>query len=482
VWDSPRSFPSPNLHPHRRPCARNRTNAAHPEQPLRYLKSIGHRVVILGGGFGGLYAARALKHAQVEVTLIDRRNFHLFQPLLYQVATGSLSPGEICAPLRAILAKQKNTRVLMGEAADIDPYARKITLEDGGVFEYDSLIVATGSKTNYFGNDSWREYAPSLKSVEEAISIRQRIFYAFEAAERTTDPAERRAWLTFVIVGGGATGVELAGALGEIAEHSLKHEFRSIHPADAQILILDGSSRILSTYPEDLSKDAEHSLLKLGVRVRCDVKVMEMDPEGVTFEAPGGRKERLPSRTVLWAGGVTPSGFGRKLASKTNAPLSRRGQIRVNRDLTIPGFPEIYVVGDLAEFDGPDGKPLPGVAQVAMQGGAYAARAIQKRLNGPRELPAFHYFDKGDLAVIGRGAAVARIFGLHLAGLPAWLVWLFIHLMYLVQFQSRILVFIQWGFQYVSFSRGARLITGLTAADAAIPFPHAHPGEVELKR
>ena len=398
--------------------------------------------------------------------MIDRRNFHLFQPLLYQVATGSLSPGEICAPLRSILSRQKNTRVLLGEAADIDPHAHKLTLADGGTFDYDSLIVATGSKTTYFGNDAWGEWAPSLKSVEEATAIRQKIFFAFEAAERTSDPAARCAWLTFVIVGGGATGVELAGALGEIARHTLKHDFRSIRPADAQILILDGSPRLLSTYPEELSARAEKSLLHLGVRVRCGVKVVEMDPDGVSFHGADGQPQRLEAKTLLWAGGVTPSDFGRTLAAKTNAGTSKQGHIRVNPDLTIPGFPEIYVVGDLAEFPGPDGKPLPGVAQVAMQGGAYAASAIQKRLHGPKELPPFHYFDKGDLAVIGRGAAVARIFGLHLSGLPAWLVWLFVHLMYLVQFQSRILVFVQWGFQYLTFSRGARLITGRTAADA----------------
>jgi NADH dehydrogenase len=450
---------------------------------LRYPESIRHRIVILGGGFGGLYAARALRHAPVDITLIDRRNFHLFQPLLYQVGTGSLSPGDICAPLRSILGHQKNTRVLLGDADDIDPHARKLLLADGAEFEYDSLIVATGSKTHYFGNDSWSEYAPSLKSVEEAIAIRQRIFYAFEAAERVTDPHERCAWLTFVIIGGGATGVELAGALGEIACHTLKHEFRSIQPADSQILILDGSPRVLNSYPEDLSKRAEESLLKLGVRVRCGVKVVEMDPDGVTFHDSDGVPHRVESRTLLWAGGVTPSDFGRTLAARTGAPTSKQGHIRVNPDLTIPGFPQIYVVGDLAEFPGPDGKPLPGVAQVAMQGGAYAAKAIRKRLDGPRELPPFHYFDKGDLAVIGRGAAVARIFGFHLAGLPAWLVWLFVHLMYLVQFQSRLLVFIQWGFQYITFSRGARLITGKTAADSVSPGPpHGHAGEVEIKR
>ena len=429
----------------------------------------GHRVIILGGGFGGLYAARRLRNAPVDVTLIDRRNFHLFQPLLYQVATGSLSPGEICAPLRAILSRQKNTRVLLGEVADIDPRARKVLLKDGAAFEYDALIVATGSQSFYFGHDEWREWAPSLKSVEEALAIRHKILYAFEAAERVTDPAERQAWLTFAIVGGGSTGVELAGALGEIASQTLRNDFRSIRPEEARILILDGAPRVLTAYPEDLSARAEKSLLKLGVRVRAGVLVDAVDADGVTLRTASGAEERLRAKTVLWGGGVHVLGFGRILAERTGTPTDRGGRLKVNPDLTLPGFSEIYVVGDLAEVAGPSGKPLPGVAQVAMQGGAYAARAIVERLNGPRTLPAFRYFDKGDIAVIGRAAAVARIFGLHLHGLVAWLVWLFIHLMYLVQFRSRILVFVQWGLQYFTFSRGARLITGGAASDSVAP-------------
>ncbi len=396
----------------------------------------------------------------MEVTLLDRRNFHLFQPLLYQVATGSLSPADISAPLRGILSRQKNTRVLMGEAVDIDPAARRLILGDGGVFDYDWLIVATGSKTTYFGHDSWSEYAPSLKSVEEATAIRHKILYAFEAAERASDQDERRAWLTFVIVGGGATGVELAGALAEIARHTLKHDFRSIQPAEARILILDGSPRVLSNYPKNLSRRAEQSLVRLGVRMVNPVKVVAVDSGGVDFEHPDGRRERYETRTVLWAGGVTVDDFGRKLAARTGAPTDKHGHIQVRPDLTIPGHPEIYVVGDLASIAGPNGKPLPGVAQVAMQGGAYAARAIRARLNGPKELPGFRYFDKGELAVIGRGSAVANIFGMRLSGLLAWLVWLFVHLMYLVQFQNRVVVFVQWGFHYITFSRGARLITG----------------------
>ena len=420
-----------------------------------------HRVVILGGGFGGLHAARALRRAPVDVTLIDRRNFYLFQPLLYQVATGSLSPGEIAAPLRSVLSRQKNTRVLLGEAVDIDPAAHTVSLADGGAFEYDTLIVATGSESFYFGNDSWSQFAPSLKSVEEAILIRQKILYAFEAAERCADAEERRAWLTFVIVGAGATGVELAGALGEIARHTLKNDFRSIRPEESQIIVLDGAARVLPAFPEDLSQKAERALIRLGARVRIDVHVTAVDAESVTFKSKQGTAERLRTKTVLWAGGITASALGRKLAARTHAETDRSGHIKVNPDLTIPGYPDIYVVGDLALAQRPDGRQLPGVAQVAMQQGSYAAKTIVARLRGVRDPAPFRYFDQGDIAVIGRAAAVANLFGaIHLWGFPAWLVWLFIHLMYLVEFRNRVLVFIQWGFQYLSFSRGARLITG----------------------
>ncbi len=428
-----------------------------------------HQVVILGGGFGGLYAARKLAHAPVDVTLIDRRNFHLFQPLLYQVATGALSPGEISAPLRGIFSKRKHIRVLLGEVRDIDPKARRLSLRDGGTFAYDSLIVATGSKTSYFGNDQWREWAPSLKSVEEATAIRHKILYAFEAAERVTEPDLRRAWLTFAIVGGGPTGVELAGALAEIARHTLKGDFRSIRPEEAQIVILDGSERILAQYPEDLSRKAEQSLTHLGVRVRTGVRVVAIDADGVDFRALGGPAQRMGAKTVLWAGGVVATTFGRTLAERTGAETDREGRIRVNPDLTVPGYPGIFVVGDLADARTPDGTRLPGVAQVAIQGGAYAARAIVERLKNSRGPKPFHYRDKGDLAVIGRGAAVADIFGLHLSGLPAWLVWLFVHLMYIVEFRSRVLVFIQWGFEYLTFSRAAMLITGSAVPDSLAP-------------
>jgi NADH dehydrogenase len=414
-----------------------------------------------------------LKHAPVDVTLLDRRNFHLFQPLLYQVATGSLSPGEIAAPLRSVLSKQENTRVLLGEAIDLDPVRKQIFLKDGGVVQYDSVIVATGSQSAYFGHDEWREWAPSLKSVEEATTIRHKILLAFEAAERTKDPEERRAWLTFVIVGAGPTGVELGGALGEIANQTLKNDFRSIDPKDARIIVVDSASRVLSTYPEDLSRKAENALLKLGVRVRGGVMVTEIDAEGVTLSTESG-PERLPTRTVIWAAGVTPSDFGRQLAKRTAAQSDKGGRIKVNPDLTIANYPDIFVIGDLAFATRPDGKPLPGVAQVAMQGGKYAAETIMKRVQGKQQNKPFHYLDKGELAVIGRAAAVANIFGVHLSGFVAWLVWLFIHLMYLVSFQSRMLVLVQWGLEYMTFSRGARLITGTTASDivAATTLPN----------
>lgn len=421
-----------------------------------------HKLVILGGGFAGLYAAQALKHAPIDITLIDRRNYHLFQPLLYQVATGSLSPGEIAAPIRGVLSEQKNARVLLGEAVDIDPSAKQVTLKDGAVIPYDSLMVATGSQGSYFGHDEWKTWAPGLKTIEDATTIRHKILLAFEAAERTTDPTGRGTWLTFVIVGAGPTGVELAGALGEIANHSLKHDFRSIDPKDARIIIVDGGKRALSAYPEDLSKSAENQLHNLGVRIRAGVTVTNVDEDGVTLKTPNG-EEHIASHTVIWAAGVAVTEFARTLAKKTSAPTDRPGRIQVNPDLTVPNFPDIYVVGDLAAMNGKDGKPLPGVAQVAMQSGSYAARVIARKVEGKPPLPPFSYLNKGDLAVIGRAAAVANIFGVHISGFIAWLVWLFIHLMYIVEFQSRILVLVQWGFLYLTFNRGARLITGIAA-------------------
>jgi len=423
-----------------------------------------HRVVIIGGGFAGLRAARALRSAPVDVTLIDRRNYHLFQPLLYQVATGSLSPGQIAAPIRSVLSRQKNTRVLMGDVVDIDPAGKRVVLADGAAFEYDSLIVAAGSQTSYYGHDVWQQWAPGMKSIEEATNIRHKILYAFEAAERLTDPAERQAWLRFVIVGAGATGVELAGAIAEIARQTLKNDFRSIRSQDAEIVLLDGAPRVLMSFPEDLAQKAAGSLARLGVRVKTGVMVKNIDHDGVTVESHGVT-DRLESKTVIWAGGVTVPPLGRTLAHRTSAETDRGGRIKVTPELTIPSYPNIYVVGDLALASGPDGKPLPGLAQVAMQGGTYAAKAIVRKVEGAKPLPPFKYFDKGELAVIGRAAAVANIFGRHISGLLAWLIWAFVHLMYIVQFRSRLTVFIEWAIEDLTFNRGARLITGSAATD-----------------
>jgi NADH dehydrogenase len=422
------------------------------------------RVIIVGGGFGGLSAAQALKAAPVDVTLIDRHNYHLFQPLLYQVATGSLSAGEIAAPLRSVLSRQKNTRVLLGDVRDIDPLSKRVLLADGASLEYDSLIVAAGSQSAYYGHEAWREWAPSLKSVEEAINVRHKILYAFEVAERIADPAQRRAWLTFVIVGAGPTGVELAGAIAEIARQTLKNDFRSINPKEAQIILMDSAQRVLPTFPEDLAQKAKRALAKLGVEVQIGVMVKDIDKEGLNIQTHDGMN-RLEARTAIWAGGVSVPALGKTLASRTIAETDRSGKIMVGPQLTIANYPDIYVVGDLALALDPNGKPLPGVAQVAMQQGTYAAKAILRQLEGKSKQKDFKYFDKGSLAVIGRWSAVADAFGVHLSGLPAWLVWAFIHLTYIVQFQSRILVFIQWAIQDLTFSRGARLITGTAATD-----------------
>jgi len=423
------------------------------------------RILILGGGFGGLVAAQTLRRANAQITLIDKRNFHLFQPLLYQVATGSLSPGEIAAPLRSVLKRQKNTDVLLGEAADLDPVAKTVTLADGAVFPYDTLLVATGSETSYYGKNQWRDFAPSLKTIEEATNIRQKLLFAFERAERAATEAEARAWLTFVIVGAGATGLELAGALAEIARETLRHDFRRIRPEEARIILMEGGPRVLAAYPEDLSAKAEALVSRLGVDLRKNTFVTNITSDGLDFKT-GDAISHLDAKTVLWTGGVDATPFGRRVAERTRTETDRAGKIKINPDLSIPNFPDIFVVGDLAlALDGA-GKPLPGVAQVAIQGGHYIGKVILARLASKPAPPPFRYFNKGDMAVIGRAAAVANIFGIHLSGLPAWLVWLFIHLMYIVQFQSRVLVFIQWGFLYLTFSRGARLITGSAAEES----------------
>jgi NADH:ubiquinone reductase (H+-translocating) len=422
------------------------------------------KVVIIGGGFGGLSAAQSLKSDLVDVTLVDRRNYYLFQPLLYQVATGSLSPGEIAAPLRGVLGGRKNTRVLLGTVADIDPDSKQVTLQDGATLPYDSLILAAGSQSFYFGHNDWQEWAPGLKSIEEAITIRHKILYAFEVAERISDPVQRRAWLTFVIVGAGPTGVEMSGAIAEIARQTLKNDFRSIRPEEAEIILLDGAPRVLMPFPEDLAEKATRSLRSLGVQVKCGQMVQHVDHDGLTVTS-NGQADTIAAKTVIWAGGITASPLGKILAARAKAETDKGGRIKVQPNLTLPNYPDVYVVGDLASAADEHGKPLPGLAQVAMQGGAYAAKSILRKVKGQSALPPFRYFDKGTLAVIGRASAVADVFGVHLSGFLAWLVWVFIHLMYLVTFQNRLQVFVQWAIQDITFNRGARLITGAAPTD-----------------
>jgi NADH dehydrogenase len=415
------------------------------------------RVIIVGGGFGGLRAAQALKSDLFDVTLIDRRNYHLYQPLLNQVATGSLSPGQISAPLRSVLSKQRNARVLLGSVEDVDPGAKQVFLADGAALAYDSLIVATGSQPSYLGNEDWQQWAPGLKSVEEATLVRHKILYAFEVAERILDPVQRRAWLTFVIVGAGPTGVELAGAIAEIARQTLKNDFRSIRPEESQIILLDGAPRVLMSFPEDLAEKATRSLTKLGVTLRCGAAVRDINSEGVTIKS-GENLEHLTARTVIWAGGISASSLGQILTRRTSADTDKRGRVKVKPDLTIPSYPDIYVIGDLACSVDTQGKPLPALTQVAMQGGQYAAEAISRKVKSGPALGPFEYSDKGSLAVIGRRAAVANISGVHLSGLFAWILWACIHVMNLLAFQNRLSVFIQWAFQDLTFSRGVRLV------------------------
>ena len=421
-----------------------------------------HHVVILGGGFGGLYAARTLKRAPVQVTLVDRRNFHLFQPLLYQVATGGLSPANIATPLRNILKRQRNARVLLGEATGLDPLGRRVILSDGDL-SYDTLVVALGSSHHYFGKDGWSRLAPGLKTIEDAIEIRRRILIAFERAERASDQGRIRSLLTFVVVGGGPTGVELAGALAEIARDTLSHEFRSIDPSHARILLVEGSPRVLSAYPPDLSEKAVRSLRRLGVEVRTGAVVTDIQPDAIVMRS-GEQTERIPAATVLWGAGVQASPFSKVLAETAGTTLDRAGRVDVEPDLSLPGHPEILVIGDQARFAHELDSPLPGVAQVAMQQGAYAARLIRNRLRG-RTTPPFRYRDYGTMATIGRHAAVADICGVRFAGYVAWLAWLCIHLVQLVQFENRLLVFAQWAWNYFTFNRAARLITNLPTAD-----------------
>jgi NADH dehydrogenase len=416
-----------------------------------------HKVVILGGGFGGLSAAQALKNAPVQVTLVDRCNYHLFQPLLYQVATGSLSPANVAGPLRQVLRKQKHTQVLLGEAVHIDAAKRRVILSDGAL-DYDTLIVATGATHQYFGHDEWEKFAPGLKNLDDATAMRGRILLAFEAAERERDPEKLRAWMTFVIVGAGPTGAELAGALGEIAHDTLRHDFRAIDPSQTRIILVEGTDRALPTYPPKLSEAARKMLVRLGVTVRTGAMVTDIRADGVTIRV-GDHDEIIPTRTVLWAAGVLASPLGVILSQEAGARLDRARRVIVEPDMSIAAHPEILVIGDLSNFSHQTGRPLPGVAQPAIQQGHYVAKLIRARLRGEK-LPPFHYFDKGNLATIGRGAAVADLNGLRLSGWPAWLMWVFIHLVYIIQFQNRLLVMLQWAWLYITFDRSARLITG----------------------
>ena len=415
-----------------------------------------HRVLIIGGGFGGLAAARELRGAEVHVTLVDRRNFHLFQPLLYQVATGGLSPANIAMPLRTILKRQKNVEVLLGEVTGIDTARKRVILADGEL-AYETLIVAAGMRNFYFGNDAWEKVAPGLKTIEDATEIRRRILSAFEAAERETRQAEIERWLTFVVVGAGPTGVELAGTIGELAQHTLKNEFRHIDSARARVLLVEGLDRVLPTFPPDLSAQATTALARLGVEVKTGVRVTGIDAESLTLLA-AENVENIGTRTVFWAAGVRGSPLGKIVADATGAETDRAGRVVVEADCSIKGHSEVFVIGDLASFCHGTERPLPGVAPVASQQGAYVAKLIQRRLRGESTAP-FKYIDRGNMATIGRAAAVAQVGNWKFSGFFAWLTWLFVHLFFLIGFQNRLLVMMQWAWNYFTRNRAARLIT-----------------------
>ena len=402
------------------------------------------RVVILGGGFGGLYAAKALKHAPAQITIVDRRNFHLFQPLLYQVATAALNPSDIAYPIRSIVARQKNAHVILGEATAVDLERKVVKLVDGQV-AYDYLIIATGATHSYFKHPEWARDAPGLKSIEDALEIRRRVLLAFEAAERETDPDKQKAWLTFVIVGGGPTGVELAGALSEIARQTMIRDFRRINSSSARVILIEGTDRVLPVYPADLSRKAENQLRDLGVEVITKGFVTAVDDHSVHVG-----EMKIDTRTVLWAAGVQ----GSPLARTLGAPLDRAGRVLVNPDLTLPNHPEVFVIGDLAAVD-----QVPGVAPAAIQEGQHVARNIERALGG-QPLRPFHYWDKGSLATIGRARGVADLGRIHMSGFLAWFAWLAIHVFFLIGFRNRLLVMLQWAWAYITFQRGARLITG----------------------
>jgi len=415
------------------------------------------RVVIIGGGFGGLAAARGLRKVDVDVTLVDRRNHHLFQPLLYQVATGELSPANIASPLRGILRKQKNCRVLLGDVTGFDLETHKLHLEEGEL-EFDTLVVAAGARHSYFGNDAWEEHAPGLKSIEDATEIRKRILLAFEAAERECDVAKVREWLTFVIVGAGPTGIELAGAISEIAHYTLKYDFRKIDPKDAHIILVEAAPHALGMYPDTLVAKARKELDALKIELRLNTRVTDIQAGCVTVLSEE-QTSSIPTHTVIWAAGVAASPLGLQLAEATGAKADRAGRVFVEPDLSLPGHPDLFVIGDLASFAHQGDKPLPGLAPVAQQQGRYVASVIANRLKGNSTDP-FHYRDRGSMAVIGRYSAIALIGKRQLSGFFGWLVWLFIHLMQITQFRNRLLVLIQWGWTFLTRDRAARLITG----------------------
>ncbi len=415
-----------------------------------------HRVVIVGGGFGGINVAMALARAPVEITLVDRNNYHLFQPLLYQVATGGLSPANIAAPLRSILRRQRNVRVRQEEVVGFDLQRRLVRFEQG-TFEYDTLVVAAGAWHSYFGHDEWARFAPGLKTIDDATEIRARLLAAFERAEWETDLDARRRLLTFAIIGAGPTGVELAGALAELARYTLKHDFRNINPGDARILLVDAAPRVLGAYPEPLSERAADSLTRLGVTVLTGASVEHLDSDGVLVKV-GEATERIETENILWAAGVQAASLAQVLAAASGAPTDRVGRIMVTPQLALPGHDDVYVIGDIAHTVGKDGKPLPGVAPVAIQQGKYVARSIARKLKR-KPIEPFKYRDYGSLATIGRKSAVAQLGRFRFTGYVAWLMWLFIHLMQLVQFENRVLVFMQWFWNYITWGRSARLIT-----------------------
>ncbi|HSD23338.1 MAG TPA: NAD(P)/FAD-dependent oxidoreductase [Solirubrobacterales bacterium] len=431
-----------------------------------------HRVVVIGGGFGGLQAVHHLRRAGVEVTLIDRRNFHLFQPLSYQVATGALSAAEVCFPLRWIFRRRKDVRVLMGEVVDFDLAGRAVRVRpvagEGEPFlvPYDTLIAAGGSHYAYFGHDDWQEVAREVKSLESALAVRAQILSAFEAAELEADEERRRAWLTFVIVGGGPTGVEMAGQIGELARDTLRREFRSIDPTETRVLLVETVERVLTSFPPALSAKATRSLEHLGVTPLLGHTVVEIDDHGVTTEDPKKRQERIPSRTVIWAAGVTASALAGQLGAAAGAEVDRAGRVTVAPDLTLPDHPEVFALGDMVRVTGEDGEPqqLLGVAPVAMQEGRYAAKVVKARLRGRTHEP-FRYRDKGNVATIGRSRAVADVKGLKVSGFPAWSLWLVIHVWYLIGFQNRVLVLIRWSFSFFTRGRGGRVIEEFEGAD-----------------